>query len=138
MASDFPCDPLFEVCEEAATKEEMGGADDLYSDMYKPALEIEQYSLLWGGATAGMLTLAVYYYFEYNYQIWTDNKYPYRYQGVNAYDKDWALSTKEISAWSKGIVGIYVLHGLGMFAWVMNILFDNKGGLIHYIFYRWV
>jgi hypothetical protein len=122
MASDFPCDPLFEVCEDdtVADYENMNGSGDLYSNMYAPALEIEQYSLLWGGATAGMLVLSVYYYFEYNYKIWTDNKYPYRYVGVNAYDKDWALSTKELSAWSKGIWAINVLHGLGMLAWIMN------------------
>jgi len=82
--SDFPCDPLFEVCEDGAVSNIESGVDSPhsgveYSAMYENQLTIEQYSILWGGATAGMLALSAYYYFEYNYQIWTDNKYPYRY-----------------------------------------------------------
>jgi len=106
--------------------------------MYETQLTIEQYSILWGGATAGMLAISSYYYFEYNYKIWTDNKYPYRYQNVDDYDKDWALATKELSAWSKTIWAINILHGFGMFMWAFNMLFDNKGGIIHYIYYRTV
>ena len=144
MASDFPCDPAFEICEKGTKTiyediaADMAADKQTYTAMYEPGLEIEQYSLLWGAASAGMLLLSAYYYFEYNYSIWTDNKYPYRYQNVDDYDKDWALATKELSAWSKGIWAINLLHGAGMIAWALNMLFDNQGGVIHYIFYRMV
>lgn len=59
--SDFPCDPLFEVCETETSP--VTTEESTYNEMNTPDLEIEQYSLLWGGATAGMLALSGYYYF---------------------------------------------------------------------------
>lgn len=115
-----------------------GSTEVEYGSMYEPSLEIEQYSIMWGLASMGMAGLSSYYYNEYTNKIWNDNKYPYRYQNVDAYDKDWALSTKELSAWNNTVWGMNLLHGMGLVLWLANWLFDNEGGAVHYIFYRYV
>ena len=57
---------------------------------------------------------------------------------MDAFDKDWALSTKELRSWGNTILAINVLHGAGLAAWLLNMLFDNQGGVVHYIYYRMV
>ena len=59
--SDFPCDPLFEVCETETSP--VANEETTYDEMNTPSLQIEQYSILWGASTLGMLILSGYFYF---------------------------------------------------------------------------
>lgn len=137
--SDFPCDPKFEVCEVEGANNGMPIDPELeYESIYGSALTIESYNLLWGGYTMGMLGLSAYFYRDYNYDVWNDNKYPVRYLNIAAYDKDWALQTSELTAWSKSIWALNVAHGLGFGLWALNMLLDNQGGYLHYVFFRLV
>lgn len=136
--SDFPCDPLFEICETDSAEQAEVDVEEAYTELYEPDYEIETYNVIWGGASAAMLGVSAYFYKQYNYDIWNNNKYPYRYEGIYDYDKDWALSTKEVSAWAKVVSALNWMHGLGLGMWAANMLLDNKGGVIHYLYFRTV
>ena len=85
-----------------------------------------------------MVLLSTYYWQQYANSIWNDNKYPYRYESVNAYDKEWALATNEMKSWSSVTLGLNIMHGTGVLLWFLNMLFDGRGGDIHYLYYRFV
>jgi len=134
--SDFPCDPDFENCDQET---ESPAQDDSSMEMMKePGMTVETFNALWGAASYGMVVMSLYYYKQYNYDVENDVKYPYREEGTDDYDKEWAHGTKELTAWSKLVWGWNILHGLGSISWLLNMLLDNEGGQLHYIFYRTV
>ena len=63
--------------------------------------------------------------------------FPDRIEGTITHDEEWALGTREISAWSTAAYLSAGLYGFGFMLWGMNILQDNKGGRLHFYSYSW-
>jgi hypothetical protein len=62
--------------------------------------------------------------------------FPAPVSGTCAHDRDWALGTKEVRAWSSTSFWLFLAYGWATIAWCANTFTDMEGGIIHEIFYR--
>ena len=87
-----------------------------------------------------MLTQLAYgaqiYLWYPNWVNTNDELFPARISGVCTHDDEWALGTKEISAWTNASYWYFAAYGWATFIWSANTFTDMEGGVFHEIFYR--
>ena len=135
--SDFPCDPLFEVCEDQNQSVYLD--DEKYESIGEGTFALETYQMMYGGYNFAMLALSAYFYREYHTAIIDDTtRFPdyTEESGYTDHTREWALESSEINAWRNQIYALWAVNGLGFGLWAANQIFDNEGGLIHYLFFR--
>ncbi len=85
-----------------------------------------------------MLMNGVKMYQWYPLRIRNDNlNFPDRIENVVTHDQEWALGTREISAWTTASYLSSGLYGFGLLLWGLNMLQDNQGGRLHFYSYSW-
>lgn len=130
-----PCDPLFEVCEEeqpteavveeevAAEEEDKGSLRDL---IYEASFGIACLYGVYSGFSLDWLTS----------EIEGDARYPARVAGTDAFDQDWAVETKEVTAWKDAGSFMLQSYAVATLLWGANFFIGNNGSTLHRVFYR--
>ena len=95
-------------------------------------LNMTQNEILFGMATFIMMFNGVKLWQWYPKEVKNNNLfYPDRIAGTVTHDEEWALSTREITAWTNSSNLSLGLYGPAFLLWGMNILYDNEGGRLH-------
>lgn len=100
-------------------------------------LEIDPANLIYGLNMGLLFIYGVTMYIAYPGAINADPaKFPARVSNACLNDREWALSTSEIRAWTLAAEWHAGVYGFGFFVWLWNNLAGNNGGYKHKLFYR--
>jgi len=125
--SDPSCDPNLDVCDETAF-------DSFQPEEKTSKFALDRNEVIFGVGSLLMMVEGFQYYSWYPSAIKGDNGlYPDRDYDPSTPQSDevWALSTKEISAWTTTSYVNMAFYGFGFLTWGLNLAFDNKAGAIH-------
>lgn len=142
MSDEF-CDPTFEDCSPAM--EPMDGemeAEEWPMEAEEPSrLNVSMDEIIYSMAVFAATVHGVQMYRWYPQMIKDDSvRFPDRDPDPSATqtsDEEWALGTKEISAWTIASYSSIALYGFQWLTWAANLLLDNEGGQLHYFTYKW-
>jgi hypothetical protein len=126
------CDPTFENCD-AVSADASTSPIMIEENFTTTQVPVEQWNILFG------LQSTLLFYLGYKVNSWypevIEGYYDERVIGTDAYDLEWAKSTREISAWTMAAQVITAVQSCYWLIWLANFTLDNEGGALHHLFY---